>query len=242
MRSILENIAVSESTAPKHGGTRTGALFAKSFFFALALFLSLICVSFYHNYTLCSDDFAWILHCDYRFANVAEWFTRGSTDIHINYPGLVNPLATANFRPLTASCFYFASLFNTWMGYQSQLALNYVLLIVVICAYLSFLRRFTTLPPTARWIVAAAFLVSPVWSDTYFYPSVRVHLLECACTLLATLLVSVAGGSLFRRVVPSGIVAAGAVFAHELGAVAPLVVAWTHYNVSSDAGVSRRRA
>jgi uncharacterized membrane protein len=43
-------------------------------------------------------------------------------------------------------------------------------------------------------------------------------------------------------VVPSGIVSAGAVFAHELGAVAPLVVAWTHYNVACRAGRSRRRA
>ena len=242
MRLSLEQVKVSESSAQKRGGEQRGTLLAKSLFFALALFVCLVCVGFYSNYTLYSDDFAWILHCDYRFANAAEWFTRGSTDYHINYPGLVNPFATANFRPLTASAFYFASLFHAWMGYKSQLVLNYVLLIVVICAYLSFLRRFTPLPTPARWMVVAAFLVSPVWSDAYFYPSVRVHLLECACTLLATLLVSVAGGSLFRRVVPSGIVAAGAVFAHELGAVAPLVVAWTHYNVSSDAGVSRRRA
>jgi hypothetical protein len=241
--SVSQPVEVSESIAPKRGGQRAGALLAKSLFVALALFISLICASFFHNYTPYSDDFAWILHCDHRFANAAEWFTRGSTDYHINYPGLVNRFNTANFRPLTASFFYFASLFHTWMGYKSQLALNYVLLMVVICMYLSFLRRFTPLPTTARWMVAAAFLVSPVWSDTYFYPSVRIHLLECACTLLASLLlVSVAGGSLFRRVVPSAIVSAGAVFAHELGAGAPLIVAWTHYNVLSGAGHSRRRA
>jgi hypothetical protein len=238
-----DHFDVLESIEPKRRGKWDGALLAKSFFFALALFLCVVCVRFYHSYTLYSDDFAWILHCDYRFASPAEWFTRGSTDYHINYPGLVNRFQTANFRPLTASVFYLASLFGNWMGYKSQLAMNYVLLILVICTYLWFLRRFTPLPSGARWLVGAAFMVSPVWSDAYFYPSVRVHLLECECTLLASvLLVSVAGGSLFRRVVPPGIVSAGAVFAHELGAVAPLVVAWMHYKVSTGAGLSRRRA
>lgn len=240
MRHRLEE--PPSSIAPERGGL-TGTVAAKSFFFALAVFISIICATFYQCYTLYSDDFAWVLHCDYRFANAAEWLTRGSTDYHVNYPGLVNPFATANFRPLTAAFFYLGSLFGPWMGYKSQLALNYALLILVAGAYLSFLRRFTHLSAPVRWMVAAAFLISPVWSDTYFYPSVRVHLLECACTLLASLLlVSAAGGSLFRRVVPSALVSAGAVFAHELGAVAPLVVAWTHYSMSSGNGRSRRRA
>ena len=243
MRLSPEPVVVSESIAPKHDRDRAEALLARALFIAIAVFIALVCVSFCRNYTPYSDDFAWILHCDYRFAHPAEWFTRGSTDYHINYPGLVNPLATANFRPLTASFFYIASLLNAWMGYKSQLVMNDVLLIVLIWAYLSFLRRFTPLSIAARWLVAAAFIVSPVWSDSWFYPSVRVHLLECACTLLASLLlVSGAVGSLFRRVVPSGIVSAGAVFAHELGAVAPLIVAWMYYNMSSRAGRSRRRA
>ena len=218
-------------------------MLAKSFLAALALFIFLTCVSFYAAYTPNEDDFAWILHCDHRFANVGEWFTRGSTDYHINYPGLVTPFLTPNFRPLTASFFYLASFFHAWTGYKSQLALNHVLFIVVFWAYLQFLQRFTPLPAGVRWIVGAVFLVSPVWSTTYFYPSLRVHLLECACTLLASLLLpSAAGGSLFRRVVPAAIVSAGAVFAHELGCVAPLVVAWTHYHVSSRARDSRKRA
>ena len=121
--------------------------------------------------------------------------------------------------------------------------MNHVLFIVVFWAYLQFLQRFTTLPAVVRWIVGAAFIMSPVWSDTYFYPSQRVHLLECACTLLASLLLpSAAGGSLFMRVVPAAIVSAGAAFAHELGTVGPLVVAWTHYHVSSRARYSRKRA
>jgi hypothetical protein len=227
----------------KLGAEATRLLLAKSLFFALALFIFLTCVRFYNAYTPYSDDFAWILHCDHRFANVAEWFTRGSTDYHINYPGLQNPLGTANFRPLTAIFFYIASWFHAWTGYNSQLALNYVLLAVIMWAYLQFLQRFTPLPAVGRWIVGAAFLVSPVWSDSYFYPSVRIHLLECASTLIASLLLpSVAGGSLPRRVLPAAIVSAGGVFAHELGIVAPLLVAWTHYNVSSHAGYSRKRA
>lgn len=227
----------------KIGADRIYLLLAKSLFAALALFLFLTCVGFYHAYTPYSDDFAWILHCDHRFANVAEWFTRGSMDYHINYPGLVTPFWSPNFRPLTASFFYLASLFHAWTGYKSQLALNYVLFVVVLWAYLQFLQRFTPLPAAVRWIVGALFLVSPVWSETYFGPSLRVHLLECACTLLACLLLaSTAGGSLFRRVVPAAIVSAGAVFAHEVAIVAPLVVAWTHYHVSSRAGDSRRRA
>ena len=215
----------------------------KSSVAALALFIFLTCVSLYPTYTPDEDDFSWILHCDHRFANVGEWFTQGSTDYHINYPGLVTPLLTANFRPLTASFFYLASLFHAWTGYKSQLALNHVLFIVVFWAYLRFLRRFTPLPAGVCWIVGAVFLVSPVWSTTYFYPSLRVHLLECACTLLASLLLpSAAAGSLFRRVVPAAVVSSGAVFAHEFGCVAPLVVAWTHYNMSFRAGESRKRA
>ncbi|MFI5092214.1 MAG: hypothetical protein ACHQIK_02120 [Candidatus Acidiferrales bacterium] len=216
---------------------------AKSLFLALALCISLTCVRFYNVYTPFSDDFAWILHCDHRFANAAEWFTRGSTDYHINFPGLVNPFSMANFRPLTAIFFNIASWFYAWIGYKSQLAMNYVLLVVIIWAYLQFLQRFTPLPAAVRWIMGAAFLVSPVWSESYFYPSVRVHLLECASTLIASLLLpSVAGGSLFRRVVPSAIVSSGGVFAHELGIVTPFLVAWTHYNVSSHAGYSRKKA
>jgi hypothetical protein len=218
-------------------------IFAKALFAVLGLFLILNCISFYRIYTLYCDDFAWVLHCDHRFAKVAEWFTLGSTHYHINYPGLVSPFLTPNFRPLTAGFFYLASLFHAWSGYKSQLALNYVLFIVVIWAYLQFLKRFTPLTPVARWIVAAAFLVSPVWSDVYFYPSLRVHLLECACTLLASLLLpSAAGGSLPKRVIPAGILSSGAVFAHELGIVAPLVVAWTHYRVASRAPGSRKKA
>jgi hypothetical protein len=222
---------------------RIRLIFAKSFFAVLALFFILNCISFYRIYTLYCDDFAWVLHCDHRFANVAEWFTVGSTHYHINYPGLVSPFLTPNFRPLTAAFFYLASFFHAWTGYRSQLALNYVLFPVVIWAYLQFLKRFTPLTPLARWIVAAAFLASPVWSDVYFYPSLRVHLLECACTLLASLLLPyAASGSLLRRVVHAGIVSSGAVFAHELGIVAPLVVAWTHYRVTSRTAGSRKKA
>ncbi|RSL17388.1 hypothetical protein EDE15_2920 [Edaphobacter aggregans] len=227
----------------KLGGDRIGLWSAKLLFWGLAGFIFLNCLAFYSSYTPYSDDFAWILHCDHRFANVAEWFTRGATGYFVNYQGLVNPLHTANFRPLAAIFFYLASWFHPWMGYQSQLAMNYVLLIVVLWAYLRFLQRFTPLSDTVRWIVAAAFLVSPVWSDNYFYPSIRLHLLECAATLLASLLLpSAAGGSLFRRVVPAAIVSAGAVFAHELGIVAPLIVAWTHYHVSTRAGYRRKKA
>jgi hypothetical protein len=232
-----------DSFLKKLGVERIYLLLAQSLFFALASFIFLACLGFYHAYTPYSDDFAWILHCDHRFANVAEWFTQGSTDYHINYPGLVDPLYRANFRPLTASFFYLASLFHAWTGYKSQLALNDVLFVIVFWAYLQFLRRFTPLLAVVRWIVGAAFLASPVWSDTYFYPSQRVHLLECACTLLASLLLPyAAGGSLFRRVVPAAIISAGGVFAHELGIVVPLVVSWTHYHVSSRARYSRKRA
>ena len=78
-------------------------MLAKLFLAALVAFIFLTCVGFYPAYTPYGDDFAWILHCDHRFANVAEWFTRGSTDYHINYyPGLVTSF-TPNFRPLTAS-------------------------------------------------------------------------------------------------------------------------------------------
>lgn len=234
---------ISYNPPNKLGADEPRLLLAKSLFFALAVLIFLTCVRFCKAYTPYSDDFAWILHCDHRFANAAEWFTRGSTDYHINYPGLLNPLVTANFRPLTAICFYIASWFYPWTGYQSQLALNYVLLVVVVWAYLRFLQRFTPLPAMVRWIVGATFLVSPVWSDVYFYPSLRVHLLECASTLIATLLLpSIVGGSLFRRVVPAAIVSSGAVFSHELGIVTPFLVAWTHYNVSSHAGYSRKKA
>jgi hypothetical protein len=94
-----------DSFPKKLGVERICLLLAQSLFFALASFIVLVCLGFYHAYTPYSDDFAWILHCDHRFANVAEWFTRGSTAYHINYPGLVNPLNRANFRPLTASFF-----------------------------------------------------------------------------------------------------------------------------------------
>jgi len=199
--------------------------------------------TFYPAYAPYADDYSWILHCDYRFAHPWEWFTMGSTDYHVNYPGLTPPYLTANFRPLTASFFYLASLSYAWTGYKSQLALNHVLLIVILLMYLKFLKRFTPLPPVARWMVSALFLVSPVWSDTYFSPSLRVHLLECACTLAASLLLPTTfGGSLFRRVVPAALVSAGAVFAHELGIVAPVVVAGTHYYGSCSVRDSRKTA
>jgi hypothetical protein len=219
------------------------SILARLFLAAVLLFMFVASATFYQAYAPYTDDYSWILHCDYRFAHPGEWFTRGSTDYHINYPGITPPYITANFRPLTASFFYLASLSYAWTGYKSQLALNHILLIVIFFMYLRFLRRFTPLPPVARWMVSAIFLVSPVWSFTYFSPSLRVHLLECACTLAASLLLpTTSGGSLFRRVVPAAIISAGAAFAHELGIVAPMVVAWTHYYGSCSVRDSRKTA
>jgi len=186
------------------------------------------------------DDFAWILYCDYRFANAAQWFTRGTIDYFINYSGL--PASHPFFRPLTASSFYLASLGHKWLGYKSQLAMNYVLLLLVFWTYFKFLRRFTSLSVGARRLVMACFLVSPVWAGAYFAATLRVHLLESACVLLATAVLPVPEESArLKRVILAACISAGAIFAHEVGVIGPLVVALTHY-MSTQAASIRRKA
>ncbi len=207
----------------------------------LGSFLATVCMGFYSVYTPWGDDFGWILYCDHRFANVASWFTRGMADYFLNYSGASS--TTPFFRPLTASFYYLASLGHSWAGYKSQLALNYLLLLFVFWTYSKFLRRYTPLPTPARWLVGACFVVSPVWSGAYFIPASRVHLLECACVLVATLaLPAPEETARLKGVVLAGCVSAGAIFAHEVAVVAPLVVALTHYLTSYPADLRRKVA
>jgi hypothetical protein len=157
-------------------------MLVKLFVVIVCVFLSAVCLCYYRVYSPWGDDYAWLLYCDYRFANISQWFTHGMVDYFINYPG--EGSFTPFFRPLTASSFYLASFGHNWAGYKSQLALNHILFLLMFWAYLKFLKRFTPLPTGARWLLGACFLVSPVWHLAYFVPTYRVHLLECTCALL----------------------------------------------------------
>jgi hypothetical protein len=207
----------------------------------VGLFLSAVCLGFYRVYKPWGDDFAYLLYCDYRFANIAQWFTRGMVDYLTNYPGAAS--LTPYFRPLTASFFYLASLGHTLAGYKPQLALNHLLFLLVFWTYFKFLKRFTPLPTAARWLVVACFSVSPVWSGAYFVPTLRVHLLECACVLVASLVLPAPGKTAsLKRLVLAACISAGAIFAHELAVVAPALVGLTHYLTSHVPDLRRKAA